>query len=60
MSTIYNPESEIIARIETLELEARQIRRRLNNAHLEADRRVLERQLKETEQQIEVLRQRLP
>lgn len=60
MSTVYNPEAEIIARIEKLELEAREIRRRLQHAKLDEDKRVLEKQLQETQQQVQVLRARLP
>ena len=60
MSTVYNPEADIIARIETLEREARDIRRRLDHAKLDEDKRVLDKQLKEAEQQVQVLRQRLP
>jgi hypothetical protein len=60
MSAVYNPESEIIAQIERLELESRDIRRRIEHAHTEADKRVLNRQLEELKQEIEVLRSRLP
>ena len=60
MSAVYNPESDIIAEIERLELEARDIRRRVEHAHSEEDKRVLNRQLAEIKQQIEVLRSKLP
>ena len=60
MSAVYNPESEIIAQIERLELESRDIRRRIEHARTEADRRVLNKQLGELKQEIEVLRSRLP
>ena len=60
MSAVYNPESETIAEIERLELESRNIRRRLNHAVNEADKRVLNKQLEELKQQIELLRKRLP
>jgi hypothetical protein len=60
MSAVYNPESDIIAEIERLELEARDVRRRVAHAHTEADKRVLNRQLEEIKQQIEHLRSRLP
>ena len=60
MSTIYNPESETIAEIERLELEARDIRRRVEHARNAEDKRVLNRQLKEAEEQVELLRARLP
>jgi hypothetical protein len=60
MSTVYNPESEIIARIERLELEARDIRKRVEHAHSNEDKRVLNRQLAELKEEIDVLRSRLP
>jgi peptidoglycan hydrolase CwlO-like protein len=60
MSTVYNPESEIIAQIERLELEAREIRRKVEHAPKEEDKRVLNRQLKEIEDEIAMLRKRLP
>lgn len=60
MSQVYNPESEVVAEIERLELESRQIRRSVEHAHNEADKRVLNRQLEELERDIERLRARLP
>ena len=60
MSSVYNPEADLAAEIERLELEARDIRRKLEHAQNDNDRRVLQRQLKETEQQVELLRKRLP
>ena len=60
MSAVYNPESETIAEIERLELEARNIRRRLDHARLEADTRVLNKQIEELKARIEFLRSRLP
>jgi hypothetical protein len=60
MSAVYNPESETIAEIERLELESREIRRRIEHAHTAEDKRVLNRQLEELKQQIGVLRSRLP
>lgn len=60
MSSVYNPEADIVAEIERLELEARQIRRKVEHAHAEADKRVLNKQLKEIEEQVELLRKRLP
>ena len=60
MSTIYNPEAELIAQIERLELEARDIRRRIEHAHGQEDKRVLNKQLAELKTEIEVLRSRLP
>jgi peptidoglycan hydrolase CwlO-like protein len=60
MSTVYNPESEVMAQIERLELEARDIRRKIEYVHNENDRRVLNRQLKELKEEIELLQARLP
>lgn len=60
MSQVYNPESEIIAEIERLEVESREIRRRIEHAKNAEDKRVLNRQLKELEEDVEILRSRLP
>ncbi len=60
MSQVYNPETETIAQIERLELEARDIRRRIEHARNEEDRRVLNRQLGELKDEIQLLRSRLP
>ncbi len=60
MSAVYNPESNLIAEIERLELEARDIRRRIEHARSEADKKVLNRQLDEIKSQIEFLRKKLP
>ena len=60
MSHLYNPESETVAEIERLELEARDVRRRVEHARTEEDKRVLDRQLEELKDQIEFLRSRLP
>ena len=60
MSNVYNPESETIAEIERLELEARELRRSMEHAPQEDDKRVLNRQLSELEQQIEFLKKKLP
>ena len=60
MSTIYNPEAEIIAQIERLELEAREICRKVEHVKRMEDKRVLNRQLKELQDQIEFLRKKLP
>lgn len=57
--SVYNPESDVIAEIERLELEARTIRRRIDQASESADRAVLERQLAELRGQIDRLRARL-
>jgi hypothetical protein len=60
MSSVYNPESDLIAEIERLELESRDIRRRVEHATNEEDKRVLNKQLDELKQQIEILKSRLP
>jgi hypothetical protein len=60
MSHVYNPEADIIAEIERLELEARSIRRSVEHAHNQDDKRVLNRQLQELKEQIEFLKNRLP
>ncbi len=60
MSMVYNPESDIIADIERMELEARDLRRKVERAINPEDRRVLNRLLAELKMQIEVLRERLP
>jgi hypothetical protein len=60
MSHVYNPESETVAEIERMELEARDIRRRVEHARTEADKRVLNKQLDELKTQIQYLRTRLP
>jgi hypothetical protein len=60
MSTVYNPEADLIAEIERLELDAREIRKRVEHAKNEKDKRVLDKQLAETKQRIELLRKRLP
>ena len=60
MSSVYNPEAELMQEIEKLELEARELRQRLQQARNEEDQRVLNRQLSEVEQQVEFLRKRLP
>ncbi len=58
-SQVYNPEQQLIAEIERLELDARSTRRRVEHARTEQDKRVLNRQLADMEQEIEVLRERL-
>ena len=60
MSAVYNPEADTMAEIERLELEAKQIRRRLDTAHLEEDKRVLNRQITEIKDEITRLQARLP
>ena len=59
MTQVYSSETEAMAEIERLELEARHIRRSVEHARTEADKRVLNRQLAELKEQIEHLRTRL-
>ncbi len=60
MSHVYNPESETVADIERLEIKARDIRKRVEKAHAEVDKRVLNRQISELKEQIEFYRTKLP
>ncbi len=60
MSAVYNPESDMVAEIERLDLEARDVRRRIERARNEEDRRVLDRQLKEIQDEVTRLQARLP
>ena len=60
MSQVYNPEADLIAQIEKLELEARNIRRRIEHVRSIEDRRVLNRQLEEIKNEITHLQSRLP
>ncbi len=60
MSAVYNPESDVVERIERLELEAREIRRRVEHTRQLADQRVLNRQLRDIEDEVTFLRHRLP
>jgi len=60
MSQVYNPESDVIAEIERLELEAREFRRRIEHVKNSEDRRVMNRLMGELKDQIEFLRRKLP
>jgi len=60
MSAVYNPESEVIAEIERLELDARRLRRTVEHLKSPEDKRVLNRQLQELKEQIQFLCQRVP
>jgi hypothetical protein len=60
MSTVYNPESQIIEEIERLEMEARAIRRKVEHMRNESDKRVLNRQLRELGEEITLLQARIP
>lgn len=52
-------ESEAISRIEQLELSLRDLRRKVEHAPAASDRRVLNRQMAELQQEIELLRRKL-
>jgi hypothetical protein len=56
---MFNPESEIIARIESLEVEIRGIRRRLEHTINIADKRVLDQQIGELTTEIARLKERI-
>ena len=60
MSTTYNPEADVMEEIERLELEARDIRRRIEHSRTEEDKRVLNRQLNELKEQVQFLQAKLP
>ena len=60
MSSVYNPEADVIAEIERIEMVARDLRRSIEHAKNPEDRRVLNRQLQELQDQIGFLRQRVP
>jgi predicted nuclease with TOPRIM domain len=57
--TLLTSESEIIAQIERLEMHARDLRRRIEHVRNEADKRVLNRQLQDMDDEIKRLRHRL-
>lgn len=60
MSAVYNPEADTMAEIERLELEARDLRRRIEAARNDEDRRVLQRQFDELKSDIGRLQALLP
>ena len=59
MSVVFNSESEVTTQIERLELEARDVRRRIEHAHTPQDKRALNRQLEEIKQSVAILRAHL-
>lgn len=59
MSSVYNPEAETKARIEQLEMEIRDVRRRIEHVGTEQDKQVLNRQIAELREEIEHLRSKL-
>lgn len=58
MSEVYNPETVEFEQMESLAVEARQLRQKRAQAHNTAERSVLDRQLREVEEQVEALRRR--
>ena len=60
MGQVYNPETDLIEEIERLEIEARDLRRKLKRIQNPQDQRVLNKQLGELEQQIKHLQARVP
>ena len=60
MSQVYNPESGVIEEIERLAIEARDLRRRVERASNPDDKRVMGQQVREMEEQIRALQERLP
>ncbi len=56
---MFNPEADIIARIESLELQVRSINRRIEHAPTPADKQVLNQQLGELTTEITRLKERL-
>jgi hypothetical protein len=60
MSAVYNPEADTMAQIERLEMEAKNVNRRIQNTRNEEDQRVLRRQLADLKDEIGRLQARLP
>lgn len=59
MGEVYNPESQWLEQLESLELQARRLRQKLQDATVAPDQQVIERQLRETEEAIRAARRRL-
>jgi hypothetical protein len=59
MSAVYNPEAETVARIERLELEIRDLRRKIEHARTPADKRVLNKQIEELRDELQFLLKQL-
>ncbi len=59
MSEAYNPETVVYEKLEALEVEARQLAQKRNAAANDNDRTILERQLKEIEEEIAGLKRKL-
>lgn len=59
MSEVYNPETLLFEQLESLTVQARQFKLKLDVAQHPSDRRIIERQLRDVERQIELLKRRL-
>ena len=59
MSAVYNPEADTMAELERLELEAKNLRHRIEATGKEEDRRVLRRQLVDVKEEFIRLQGRL-
>ncbi len=59
MSQVYNPESDLMAEIERMERSAADVRRRVEHARTAQDKRVLNRQLQEIEEEVQRLQTKL-
>lgn len=59
MSAVYNPQADLMAEIERLEAEARDLRRRLEQTQSPTDKVVLKEQLDETKSDIARMQARL-
>ena len=58
--SVNNPEADIIAQIEKLEVEDGELKQLLAQLQKAPDRQVVQRQIEEIRQQIDALRKRLP
>ena len=59
MSEVYNPESEAFKELESLELEARELAKNLEEAKSPEEKKVIERQLEEAAKRVELLKRKL-
>ena len=59
MSEVYNPEADRFQELEALELEARQLAKKRDEASADPERQVYEKQLKEVEDRIAILKKKL-
>ena len=59
MSEVYNPESESFKQLQALELEARQLAKKRDDAQSDGDRQILDKQLKEVESQVDLLKKKI-